>query len=204
MSRTDDMASAFTRERAAVLACCVALFWSATARTDQSLTSRMPQTHSSRAEPTSGERQHHHESICRLQQTIPLVQQLLDLTTGPERQSDPMTWLSHHEVDSHGNRDYNHAQALGTWLGSMRLACNSQNLDARTASNWLHEILDEISAHTSLIDTTTLADLPADVAAQHLTFNEALELIAFGQVSASSVTTVIGQGIRESERHTLR
>lgn len=136
--------------------------------------------------------------------TALLATELLSLRHGPEWRQLPIAYLSHHERVNDTNH-YRNAQALGRWLGSLRLALAQQKFDRSESATWLRSLIgtsralhaEAFAGSTNGIDAEPLIQ---DVGRGRLSLTQALELLAYGEVTSSSVTTVVGQSIRSVER----
>ncbi len=145
----------------------------------------------------------HHRAVIQKNAVDTIARELLTLTQGDAWASDPVSFISSPVEQTNGNKDYKHALSLGHWLGSLQIAVTEQAFNSTEASDWYAGLLDSLEQLTPGRNISPYQILTRDIAQGRITLNEALELLAYGDVTTSSVTTVIGQGIRAVQRRTL-
>lgn len=145
----------------------------------------------------------HHRAVIQKNAADTIARELLTLTQGDAWSSDPLSYISTPVEQANGNKDYKHALSLGHWLGSLRIAINEQVFNSTQSADWFAGLLDSLEQLMPDRNISPSRELTRDIAKGRITLNEALELLAYGDVKSSSVTTVIGQGIRAVRRRTL-
>lgn len=145
----------------------------------------------------------HHRAVIQKNEVNTIARELLTLTQGEAWNEDPVSYVSTPVVQPNGNRDYSHALCLGHWLGSLQIVINEQAFNSSDAADWYAALLDSLEQLTPDRNISRYQELTRDIAKSRITLNEAMELLAYGDITTSSVTTVIGQGIRAVQRQIL-
>lgn len=142
----------------------------------------------------------HHRIALREINLHTIARELLTLTRGDAWQLDPVAYLSTNEVQPDGNKDFEHARSLGHWLGSVQTIITEQGFKSSESADWFTSLLGTLEPLSNSTNTSNFQGLAHDIANNRISLNEAMELLSYGNVTSSTVTTVIGQGIRASQR----
>ncbi|MFK7853107.1 MAG: hypothetical protein AB8B79_03295, partial [Granulosicoccus sp.] len=134
----------------------------------------------------------HHRIALTANNSADIACELLTLTRGKAWQKDPVSFLSAHEINANGNKNFQNALTLGHWLGSVQTVINEQGFSALEAADWFKTQLTIIEQRLQSMDTSIYQGLVPDIANKRITLNEAMELLAYSKVTSSTVTTVIG------------
>lgn len=150
----------------------------------------------------------HHKLLLSKDAMKEITTELLLLRHGSTLDRPASDYLSEFTVKTNGNRDFKHAVRLGRWLGSIRVASGQRRYSPETASRQFAKIVDAMLSESSNViakQARRLTDegIIDDIKEQKLSFCEAMELFAYGDINSSEVTTEIGRAIRAVERNAL-